>query len=211
MCPPHSTAVFAPEPHPASAAGPRCAREHLPPARLCSSVCRATQRMRIVFVRPFANQALEAAPPLGARAGLAQALIDHQHLLFAPAESSSPVAQPVLQARGLLMVPDLLDRRRSDIDDRQMVTVTCLNLFVRVGVDDVIGAVIGFIGLLLACRVSEMATGKVAEQGDRAMLTGRRQRRQLLRAQATAVSRRVSGPAARRTSSRSASLSGPPM
>ena len=42
---------------------------------------------------------------------------------------------------------------------------------------DVIGAVIGFIGLLLACRVSEVAAGEVAEQGDQAMLAGRRQRR----------------------------------
>jgi hypothetical protein len=50
------------------------------------------------------DQTLESRPVVGAGPGSAQILVDHQHPVGCPAQGLRAVDQPVLQARGLLMV-----------------------------------------------------------------------------------------------------------
>jgi len=69
----------------------------------------------------FRDEALEADAPRGARAGLAQVVVDDDDTLRRPAQIPRSGHQPILEARRFLMVEDLLHGRLPNVDDGDTV------------------------------------------------------------------------------------------
>jgi len=69
------------------------------------------------------DEALEADAPRGARAGPAEVVVDDDDTLRRPAQILRAGHQPILEARRLLMVEDLLDRGLPDVDDGEAVVM----------------------------------------------------------------------------------------
>ena len=76
----------------------------------------------------FRHQPLEPSASLGTGTRFAQILIDHQHLLGSPAQRLSPISQPILEARGLLMIQHLLDGRLANVHDGEPFTMPGMEL-----------------------------------------------------------------------------------
>ena len=65
----------------------------------------------------LADQALEAQAIIGGGAGLAQVVINNDHLLRRPAQGDGPIAEGVLASGALRVLVNLLEGRLADVEE----------------------------------------------------------------------------------------------
>src|SRR4051812_28423711 len=76
----------------------------------------------------LSQEPLETRSSLGRLAAPAQVLIDDEDTRARPAQGDGPADQVVLQRRRLGMLDDLLRGGLGDVDDRQSLAMSCLDL-----------------------------------------------------------------------------------